>query len=83
MVSTHIFVEPVLVDGPDRGHVGVEELRQRGPPVARPGTDEPGLAHGVVAHQHALDQLPTRAEVVIVSHLGGVIMYRYYLCWYS
>ena len=34
--------------------------------VAGPGTDEPGLAHGVVPHHHTLDGL----------HVGALVVHR-------
>ncbi len=49
--------------------MGVEELRQRRPPVARASADESGFSDRVVAHQHTLDQLAPGLHVLVVPHL--------------
>ena len=65
---TDLFVYPVLVDGPDCGYVGGEELWERHPLVAGPGTDQPGLPHRVVAHQDTFHQLRPRLFVVHLNY---------------
>lgn len=53
----HLLAHPILVDGPNSGHVGGEQLVLGEGGIAGPGTNEPGFAHGVVPHHHALDGL--------------------------
>ena len=68
--QTDLFVNPVLVDGPDSGHMGNwEQLGERHPLVTGPATDQPGLTHGIVAHQDTLDQLRPRLLVIHLSLL--------------
>ena len=55
--AAHVFVDPVLVDGPDGGHVGLHELGQRHGLEVGAGTHQPGLAHPAVPHQHHLDRI--------------------------
>lgn len=56
-LQPYLLAHPILVDGPNRGHMGGKQLvlGERG--IAGPGTDEPGLAHRVVSHHNALDGL--------------------------
>ena len=54
--AAHVFVDPVLVDGPDGGHVGLHELGQRHGLEVGAGTHQPGLAHPAVPYQHHLDR---------------------------
>ena len=53
----YLLAYPILVNGPNRGHVGGEQLVLGEGGIAGPGTDKPGLAHSVVPHHHALDCL--------------------------
>lgn len=57
VLQPYLLAHPILVDGPNRGHVGGEQLVLGEGGIAGPGTNEPGLAHGVVPHHHALDGL--------------------------
>lgn len=71
LVVTHLLVYPVLVDGPDGGHVGVEQLAEGDLLLAGPGADEARLAHRVVPDQDALDELLVR---LLVVHLVVVVV---------
>lgn len=56
-LQPYLLAHPILVDGPNRGHMGGEQLVLGECGIAGPGTDEPGLAHRVVSHHNALDGL--------------------------
>lgn len=56
-MKPYLLAYPILVNGPDRGHVSGEQLVLGEGGVASPGADEPGLAHSVVPHDNALDGL--------------------------
>jgi len=70
---SYIFVDAVLVDGPDGWHVGAEQLRKGHLLVAGAGADEASLAHRGVAHQHALDQLLVG---LLIIHYGQHPLYH-------
>ena len=79
---TDLFVYPVLVDGPDCGYVGGEQLGERHPLVAGPGTDQPGLPHRVVPNQHAFHQLLERVSGVHASFMRNTCFCnKSYLMW--
>lgn len=66
--TSHLLTHAILVDGPDRGNVSLEELGSCHRLVGCPGNDQPGLAHRAVAHHDALDQFLTGQLVV---HIGS------------
>ena len=70
---SNLLVDPVLVDGPHCGHVGVEELSERHLLAAGARADQPRLPHRVVAHQHAFHQL-----LQGVSFSISVLLYKLY-----
>lgn len=54
---SYLLAYSILVNGPHCGHMGGKKLVLGEGGIAGPGTDEPGFAHGVVPHHHALDGL--------------------------
>lgn len=74
-LQTHILVDPILVDSPDRGHVSGQELRQWHVLVAGPGADQSGLSDCRVTHDHALDQFLVR--LLIVHHRQSPLLMQY------
>ena len=53
----YLFVHSVLVNGPDCGDMGAEQLGQTNLLITGSGADEPCLPHSVVSYQNTLDQL--------------------------
>lgn len=72
---THILVDPILVNSPDRGHVSGQELRQWHVLVAGSGADQSGLSDCRVTHDHALDQFLVR--LLIVHHRQSPLLMQY------
>lgn len=64
MNKSNLFIDAVLIDGPNGGHVRVEQLGQRDFFVAGPGADQPGLADGRVSDHHAFHQFLIRQLVI-------------------
>lgn len=82
-----LFVDAVLVNRPDGGHVSVEQLGERQFLVARSGANETGLADGRVADHDALDQLLVRQFVIhhrynSIGLLFLRIIFNYFFCNY-
>ena len=67
--TTYLFVNTILIDGPDSGHVRVEQLGQRDFLVAGSGADEPGLANGRIADDDAFHQFLIRQ--LVIHHCAG------------
>lgn len=64
--NTNILVDPVLIDRPDRGNVGCQQLGQRNVLVAGTRANQTGLTDRRVADDDALDQL--LVGLLIVHH---------------
>lgn len=56
-LQPYLLAHPILVDGPNSGHMGGKQLVLGEGGIAGPGTDEPGLAHSIVPDHNALDGL--------------------------
>ena len=62
--KTYFFVDTVLVDGPHRRYMWIEQLRQRTFLTTRFGANESRFPHCIVSNQNALDQFLTCTFII-------------------
>lgn len=60
----YLLTDSVLVDGPDGGYMGGQQLVLGQGSVAGPGTNKASLPHGIVSYNNTLDGLYVGSFVV-------------------